>query len=263
MGKGGENLRRQGGLKRSQQAPPRQSDSFEENSMQLNVLSGGAAQSVVTALAGDFRAATGYELDCTFSAVGAMKAKLLAGAPADLVILTQALIAELAAGGQVLTDSCADLGRVRTGVAVRAGDPLPDIASAGALRSTVLAAEGIFLPDPQKATAGIHFARVLDTLGIRGEVEPRLKTYPNGATALRELAQAKGARVVGCTQVTEINNTPGVVLAGLLPREFELATVYSAGLCAGAAAPAAARRFIELLTGEASRALRVRSGFEV
>src|SRR5450759_2880097 len=75
--------------------------------MRLNILSGGAAQSVVTALAADFRAATGYELDCTFSAVGAMKAKLLAGAPADLIILTHALIAELAAGGQVLTNSCA------------------------------------------------------------------------------------------------------------------------------------------------------------
>jgi molybdate transport system substrate-binding protein len=231
--------------------------------MRLNILSGGAPQSVVNALAGDFRAATGYELDCTFSAVGAMKAKLLAGAPADLVILTRAVIAELAAGGQVLAGSCADLGCVRTGVAVRAGDPLPDIASASALRSALLAAEGIFLPDPQKATAGIHFARVLDTLGIRGEVGPRLKTYPNGATAMRALAQAKGAHLVGCTQVTEINDTPGVVLAGLLPREFELTTVYSVGLCAGAAAPAAARRFIELLTGEASRALRVKAGFEL
>ncbi|HEY5291153.1 MAG TPA: substrate-binding domain-containing protein [Burkholderiales bacterium] len=231
--------------------------------MRLNILSGGAAQSVVNALAGDFRATTGYELVCTFSAVGAMKAKLLSGAPADLVILTQALIAELAAGGQVVADSCADLGRVRTGVAVHAGDPLPDIASAGALRSALLAAEGIFIPDPQKATAGIHFARVLDTLGIRSQVERRLKTYPNGATAMRELAQAKGAHLVGCTQVTEINNTPGVVLAGLLPREFELATVYSVGLCAGAAAPAAARRFIALLTGEATRALRMHAGFEL
>jgi molybdate transport system substrate-binding protein len=231
--------------------------------MQLNILSGGAAQSVVNALAGDFCAATGYELDCTFNAVGTMKAKLLAGAPADLVILTRAVIDELAAGGQVLADSCADLGRVHTGIAVRAGDPLPDIASAGALRNTLSAAEGIFIPDPQKATAGIHFARVLDALGIRGEVEPRLQTYPNGAAAMRALAQAKGARLVGCTQITEINDTPGVVLAALLPREFELTTVYCVGLCADAAAPAAARRFIELLTGEASRALRVNAGFEL
>ena len=231
--------------------------------MRLNILSCGAAQSVVNGLAGDFRAATGYELACSFSAVGAMKAKLLSGAPADLVILTQALIAELAAGGRVLPDSCADLGRVRTGVAVRAGDPLPDIADAAALRSALLAAEGIYFPDPQKATAGIHFAGVLDKLGVQGEVGPRLKTYPNGATAMRELAEAQGARLVGCTQVTEINNTPGVVLVGLLPREFELATVYSVGVCATAANPDIARRFAALLTGEASRALRVKAGFEL
>lgn len=231
--------------------------------MQLNILSGGAAQSVVNALASDFRSATGYELACTFSAVGAMKAKLLAGAPADLVILTQAVLAELAASGKVLPDSCADLGQVRTGVAVRAGDPLPDIASADALRSALLAAEGIYFPDPLKATAGIHFARVLDTLGIRGEVEARLRPYPNGNTAMRELAQARGARLIGCTQVTEIKSTPGVVLVGMLPREFELATVYSVGVCAAAAAPAAARRFIDLLTGAASRALRVKAGFEL
>ena len=231
--------------------------------MQLHLLSGGAAQSVVSALAGDFRAATGYELACTFSAVGAMKAKLLAGAPADLVILTQAVIAELVAGGQVLRDSCADLGRVRTGVAARSGDPLPDIANAGTLRAALLAADGIFIPDPQKATAGIHFARVLDTLGIRSTVESRLRAYPNGNTAMRELAQAQGARLIGCTQVTEIRSTAGVTLVGVLPPEFELATVYSAGVCSAAASPEAARRFIALLASESSRALRTKAGFEL
>ena len=231
--------------------------------MQLNILSGGAAQSVVTALADEFRAATGYELACTFSAVGAMKAKLLAGAPADLVILTQAVVAELAAGGQVLADSCADLGRVRTGVALRAGEAAPDIANPDALRRALLAAEGIYFPDPQKATAGIHFARVLDTLGIRGEVEARLRPYPNGNTAMRELAQAQGARLIGCTQVTEIKSTPGVTLVGMLPREFELATVYTVGVCAAAASPAMARRFAALLASEDTRSLRTKAGFEL
>ena len=231
--------------------------------MQLKILSAGAAQGVVTGLADEFRARTGYELDCSFGAVGAMKEKLLAGAPADLIILTQALIAGLVAEGKLAPDSSADLGRVRTGVAVRAGDPLPDVSSADALRKTLLGAAGIFFPDPQKATAGIHFAHVLDTLGVRSELEPRLKTYPNGATAMREMAQSKGERLLGCTQVTEINNTPGVVLVGLLPSEFELATVYSAGVCTGAASAKAARQFIALLAGEDTRALRVKAGFEL
>ncbi|MCJ7839000.1 MAG: substrate-binding domain-containing protein, partial [Burkholderiales bacterium] len=81
--------------------------------------------------------------------------------------------------------------------------------------------------------------------------------------AMHELALARGTRLVGCTQVTEINNTPGVTLVGLLPPEFELATVYSAAVCTGASSTEAARRFVALLTGEASRGLRLKAGFEL
>lgn len=230
--------------------------------MRLHVLSGGAAQGVVTALAAEFRTASGYEIDGTFGAVGAMKEKLLDGAPADVLILTRALIDELADAGQVVPETRADLGRVRTGVAVRAGDPAPDVSSADGLRTALRAADAIYFPDPRRATAGIHFTRVLEQLGIAAEVAARLSTHPNGATAMRELAKAAGARPIGVTQITEILNTPGVTLAGPLPREFELATVYTAAVCAGAAAPDAAKRLVALLAGEAQGALRARAGFE-
>lgn len=230
--------------------------------MRLHVLSGGAAQGVVTALAAEFRTASGYEIDGTFGAVGAMKEKLLDGAPADVLILTRALIDELADAGQVVPETRADLGRVRTGVAVRAGDPAPDVSSADWLRTALRAADAIYFPDPRRATAGIHFTRVLEQLGIAAEVAARLSTHPNGATAMRELAKAAGARPIGVTQITEILNTPGVTLAGPLPREFELATVYTAAVCAGAAAPDAAKRLVALLAGEAQGALRARAGFE-
>jgi molybdate transport system substrate-binding protein len=67
---------------------------------------------------------------------------------------------------------------------------------------------------------------------------------------------------IGCTQITEILYTPGIELVGPLPVEFELATVYSAGIAARAAQPDAARRLIELLAGPDSRALRAEGGFE-
>src|SRR5881394_1187017 len=134
--------------------------------MQLAILSGGAAQGLVAALAAEFKAETGCDVTGTFGAVGAMRDKLIAGAPADLLILTQALIAELARLGYVLPGSPVDLGVVRTGVAVRSGDPKPPIGNAATLRSALLAADAIYFPDPKLATAGIHFAKVLDALGI-------------------------------------------------------------------------------------------------
>lgn len=224
--------------------------------MKLDILSAGAAQGVVAALAAE----AGVEIAGSFGAVGAIKEKFLGGAPCDIIILTQAQIAELAAQRLVLPGSCANLGTVLTGIAVRSGDILPDVSDEGALRAALLAADGIYFPDAQKATAGIHFAKVLDALGIISEVAARLRTYPNGAAAMRELARATG-RAIGCTQITEILNTPGVVLVAPLPKAFELATVYSAAVSARAASTEAARRFAALLTTEASQALRAKAGF--
>jgi molybdate transport system substrate-binding protein len=230
--------------------------------MQLVILSGGAAQGLVAALAARFKTETDCDISGTFGAVGAMRDRLLAGAPADLLILTSALTAELTRLGHVLPGSPVDLGVVRTGVAVRSGDPEPAIGNAAALRSALLAADAIYFPDPKLATAGIHFAKVLDALGIAGEVAARLRPFPNGAAAMQALARAPDGRAIGCTQVTEILNTPGAVLVGPLPQEFELATVYTAGVCTRAALPGQAKLLATLLGGEAAREVREKAGFE-
>ena len=230
--------------------------------MQLAILSGGAAQGLVSALGAQFKVETGCEIAGTFGAVGAMRDRLLAGEPADLLILTSHLIAELTRTGHVVPDSAVDIGVVRTGVAVRVGDPRPPIGDASALRATLLAADAIYFPDPKLATAGIHFAKVLDALGIAGVVAARLRPHPNGAAAMQALARAPENRPIGCTQVTEILNTPGVTLAGPLPKQFELATVYTAGVCTRAALPDQAKRLAALLESDAARGIREQAGFE-
>jgi hypothetical protein len=160
--------------------------------MQLEILSGGAAQGLVAAVTPQFKAETGFDIGGSFGAVGAMRDKLLAGAPADVLILTAALIAELAGSGHAVAGSAADVGVVRTAIAVRSGDASPSVGGADGLRAALLAADAIYLPDPKLATAGIHFAKVLDRLGIRDAVAGRLRPYPNGATAMREMASAQG-----------------------------------------------------------------------
>lgn len=228
----------------------------------LHVISGGAAQGLVAALRERFAAERGYSLDGTFGAVGLMKDKLLAGAPCDVLILTDALIRELADQGHVHKDSPTPLGVVRTGVAARKGQPLPPVDSPAALAALFRKASGIYFPDPVKATAGIHFMKVLKALGLDQELAGKLRPFPNGATAMREMALAQGEDLVGCTQVTEILYTPGVELAGVLPSAFELATVYTAAVCSRAAEPAAAQALVQLLSAQATRPLRLAGGFE-
>jgi molybdate transport system substrate-binding protein len=229
--------------------------------MTLTLLSGGAANGLVSALSSRFKSRTGADIAGTFGAVGAMRDKLVGGAAADMVILTAALIAELTAAGHVVAGSAADLGTITTGVAVRSGDPLPAIGDADALRAALRAADAVYFPDPKLATAGIHFAKVLERLGIADEVAPRLRVFPNGQTAMAALAAQPGGRPIGCTQITEILNTKGVTLVGDLPPEFALATVYTLGICSKAQSPDLARRLAALLTGEASRDLRRKLGF--
>jgi molybdate transport system substrate-binding protein len=102
---------------------------------------------------------------------------------------------------------------------------------------------------------------VLDRLGLGAEVVQRLKTFPNGATAMRALAAATTARPIGCTQVTEILATPGVRLVAPLPAGYGLATVYTAGVCTKAALPEQARAFAILLASDRAREMRERAGF--
>jgi molybdate transport system substrate-binding protein len=230
--------------------------------MALNLLCAGAAKGLVDTLAPRFEAESGVAIAAAFGAVGAIREKLAAGEPCDVIVLTAALIGELERDGRVVPGTSAALGRVHTGIAVRAGDRMPDIHDGVALREALLAASGILVPDPERATAGIHFVGVLKRLSIHAAVESRIRAYPNGATAMQALAQAAERGCIGCTQVSEILYTPGVALVGVLAPGFELATVYSAAVSATAREPGLARRFVVLLAGAASRAVRSAAGFE-
>lgn len=227
----------------------------------LNILSGGAAHGLVKSLAEIFKARTGLDIDGEFGAVGAMADKLRAGRPTDIIILTEALAGTLAKEQLAVPSSITNVGVVETALAVRADSPKVSAPDQAALRQALLAADAIYVPDTKASTAGIHVAKVLALLGIAGEVESRLKIYPNGATAMRHLAESPAGRPIGCTQSTEIISTPGVALSGALPRGCELATMYTAAITAGASRPRDAQILIDLLTTADHRALRARAGF--
>jgi molybdate transport system substrate-binding protein len=227
----------------------------------LNILSGGAAHGLVASLAPAFKAKTGFGIKGEFGAVGGMAEKIRQGVATDVIILTTALVAKLAEEKLVAPSSIKDVGLVETALAVRSGDPKVLAGNADELRAAFLAADAIFVPDTRASTAGIHVARVLAQLGIADEVALRLKIYPNGATAMRELAACRAGRPIGCTQSTEIISTEGVVLSGPLPKGSELATMYTAGITTRAAHAEQAQALIALLTSADARDARARAGF--
>ena len=121
----------------------------------LNLPCVGAAQGLVAALQQRFTAETGATLQGRFGAVGA-----------------------LCGEGRLRGDSRRALGQVFTGVAVCEGVPPPDVSSPAALKAALLAADSLCFPDPQRATAGIHFASVMRELGVHEQLQPRLLHLP-------------------------------------------------------------------------------------
>jgi len=216
--------------------------SAQTSPMRLKFLSAGAAQALVRSTA----QTAGIAVEGSFGAVGAMQDRVVGGEQSDVVILRRDQIEALVAKGLVLADSVTDLGVVPTSVAVRSADPLPAVNDEASLKAAILAADAIYFPDPAKATAGIHFNNVLVKLGIRDEVAPRFHTYPDGATSMKALAEARG-HPIGCTQATEIRATPGVKVVAPLPKGFELVTTYTGAISANATDRAAASRFLASL----------------
>ena len=225
----------------------------------LNILSAGAAQAVVARLVDTLRLEHPGAVNACYGAVQSMKSRVLVGEPVDVIVLTDALLDELVLKKLVVPGSRAALGTVGTGLAVRAGTPVPEVANPQALRANLLAAEKIVCPDPAVATAGMVLIKVLERLEILEQLRPRLLYCSSGHEAMAELARGTGPRELGVMQMTEIIAGAGMALAGPLPAELQSKVIYSAGLAVHSRNPERARDFMRRLTGD-RQALRV-AGF--
>jgi aerobic carbon-monoxide dehydrogenase large subunit len=226
---------------------------------ELTVLSGGAVQTIVAELAEAYRAETGQAVQVTFATVGKLRKQAMTE-PADVLILTDDAIDELMREGIVVAGTRTDIARVGVGVAVKQGAPCPDVSTVDALRQALLAAKSLVCADPAKgATSGVHFAEVLQRLGIADSVKAKTLLWPEGFPAR---AVAAGQAELCVHQISGIVPVPGVTLVGPLPRELQKITTYSAGLGTRSAHPAAARAFLAFLARPAFRARFAAAGMD-
>jgi molybdate transport system substrate-binding protein len=212
---------------------------------ELQVISAGAMRSIVTELAAAFEKETGHTVKLTFGTVGVIKAKLAEATPVDVVIMTDEAMRDMTRQGAVVEGSWTAIGRTGIGVAVRDGAPKPDIGSPEALKQTLLSTKSLVYVDPaQGGTSGIHFAGVLQKLGIADAVKPKTTLVPGGYPA--ELV-ARGDVELVVHQISEIIPVKGVTLVGPLPKELQKTTVYAAGVTVGSASRTTAGAFVAFL----------------
>jgi molybdate transport system substrate-binding protein len=177
---------------------------------------------------------------------GAVKPRILAGEPFELVLGTQVSIDDLVAQGQLMTGVV--LATSIMGVAIKSGAARPDIGSVAAFRAALLAARSLAYADPASSSpSGNHIVGILARLGIADAMRPKtvLVASQNGRPIVVAETVAAGAAELGIQQIAEIKAVVGAEVLGSLPAELQLTTGFSAGL--GHQAGPQAKALIEAL----------------
>ncbi|CAH0239337.1 substrate-binding domain-containing protein [Roseomonas sp. CECT 9278] len=228
----------------------------------LRVLGTGAVAAATRDLAPGFTASSGRAVAIATANAGVAARRLREGEAADLMLNSAGQVARLTADGLLDASTTRELGRMLIGVAVREGAPMPDISSEAALRAAILAAPMIAHSDPATgATAGTHAARLMERLGIAGEMRARTLVFPGGGAAVQSVAEGRAA--LALTQVSEIIAVPGARLVGPLPDSVQLVTPYLGAVTARAADRDGALGLLAWLTGAEGQARFRAAGFAV
>jgi len=228
----------------------------------LRLLAAGATEDSVRDTIQAFEAKSGLSVAFEFGAVGALRDRVLAGEPADLVVVTPVIIQALEAQQRVRAGSRVDLGKIGGGIAVRAGDPLPAIDTPEALEQALLDADEVYYADPAIATAGAALMKVVDTLGIGDQVRAKGQIAAGGKAAMQNMTLSSAPRVIGATQISEIKAVPAALLVGGYPAPLQVETTYSAIILERTARADDAAQLIQFFAGPDFQARLAQSGFE-
>jgi len=226
---------------------------------ELKVLTTPALTEVWHELAPKFEA-TGHNLTIVYAASGAIAKRVTDGEAADLLVSTPAGIDGLIKAGRVTDGTNTPLASSGMGVAVLKGAPKPDISTPEAFRRALLAAKAVAYTDPASGGAsGAHMAKVLERLGIAGEVNAKAKLGRGIPVATFVV---KGEADLAIQQMPELLGVVGVEVVGPLPGDLQNVTTFAAGIPAASTQAEAAKTLIRFLQTPESAAVIKKHGLD-
>lgn len=173
----------------------------------------------------------------------------------DVVILASQAIDALLASGRAVAGSKVDLARSGVAVAVRQGAKRPDLGSEEALKQAVRAARSISY---STGPSGVHLAKLFKRWGIATEIASRIVQAPPGVPVGSLVA--RGEVELGFQQLSELIHLPGIEVAGPLPPEVQIETVFSGAVCAASSRPDGARELLIFLASPHAEPVKRRHG---
>jgi molybdate transport system substrate-binding protein len=226
----------------------------------ITLIAPGGIRAAIEELIPKFEQQSGHKVVATFGSGGGTKARVIKGDPFDVPVV-QLPLEPVVNSGNVVVASETPLAHVSVGIAVRTGQPKPDISTPEKVKKLLLDAKFIAYPNPAAgAAAGVSFDETLQKLGIAIEMKPKIKLAQGGRGAMQLLA--KGDVDIGLTFVSEIITEPDVEAVGPLPREISTPTVLVGFASAHAKDPAATKALLAFLSGPVAAAVYKERGME-
>lgn len=225
---------------------------------EMNVYSTIALRGALEQLVPQFQEASGQTLAITWGTAAMLTKRIEAGEPIDVALLTRENIDTLVNAGKIAADSAVTLVGSHIAVAVKAGMPKPDIATADAFKQALLNAKTIAYSNPASGGAsGVYFAKLLERMGIAAQLKAKTKYPPPGGNAASLLLS--GDAELAIQQKPELAAVAGVDIVGTLPDDLDHTTAFAAGVAANSKNADAARAFLKFLQGpDAAAAFRAR-----
>ena len=229
---------------------------------EVRVMISGGLTAAYNALVPQFERSTGHKVLTAYgpsmgTTINAIPVRLERGEPADVLIMVGYALGDLIKQGKVVADSRVDLVKSPIGVAVKSGAQKPDISSAEAIKSALLAAKTIAYSD---SASGVYVStEMFQKLGIAEEMKDKARKIP--ATPVGEIV-ARGDAEIGFQQISELRPVAGIDIVGPLPDELQKITVFSAGIAAVSREPDAGKALIKFLASPEARDTLVKSGLD-
>jgi molybdate transport system substrate-binding protein len=159
--------------------------------------------------------------------------------------------------GYVIEKSQVELAESIIGMAVRAGQPLPDISSVEHLKNLLLQAKSIAY---SASTSGTYLSNELfQRLEIADQIQDKcIRVVGERVGAV----VARGEAEIGFQQVSELLPINGITYVGPIPNEVQYVTTYSVAITAKCKNLKGAREFIDYITSPQAAKVIAKTGLE-
>ena len=208
-------------------------------------------------LAPEFEHKSGHKLRMNYGGGVALSKSIPTGVEGDLFIGPDEFTGPLIKQGALAAGSRVVLALSQTALAVRAGVAKPDISTPDKLKAALLTAKTVSY---SAGASGIHFVKVLETLGIVEAVAAK-RVVPNPGELVGAVV-ARNAADIGVQQVSELLPVPGIQILDPLPKAFQQTIVYAATAFTHSKQREGAQAFVKFLQSEEARAVFRKKGLD-